>query len=148
MRPALPETGRDHGELLAELADLRHDDVDWRGGRTWSLIYPAGPAHERLITEAGALYLNTNGLNPMAFPSLRKLERDVVAMSAGLLGGGPETVGVLTSGGTESILLAVKTARDRFRRRRPWVRRPEVVAKVVCSGHLVLHFSFSVISPW
>ena len=127
-RATLPEHGLAPDDVLGALAAMRADDVDPARGRTWSLVYPAGEAHEALLTQASALYFSTNALNPLAFPSLLRLEREVVQMSAGLLGGGPSTVGVLTSGGTESILLAVKTARERFKKRRPWVRRPEVVA--------------------
>lgn len=123
----LPASGRPHADVLAELAAARGGDVDWRHGKTWSLVYPGGDEHEALIREAGGLFTTTNGLNPMAFPSLRRLEREVVQMSAGLMNGPSTTVGVMTSGGTESILLAVKTARDRMKRRNPEVLAAETV---------------------
>jgi len=107
---------------------MRDDDVAWRRGRTWSMVYHAGDAHEALLREASGLYLMENGLNPLAFKSLRRMEREVVEMTAGLLNAPPTAAGTLTSGGTESLLLAVKTYRDRARARRPWIRRPEIVA--------------------
>ena len=63
----------------------------------------------------------------MAFPSLKKFEADVIAMTASLLGGDDETVGNLTTGGTESILMAVKTAREWGRAKRPGVAAPEMI---------------------
>ncbi len=63
----------------------------------------------------------------MAFKSLKRLEHAVVRMTADLLHGGPRACGTMTSGGTESCLLAVKTYRDRARARKPWIRRPEMI---------------------
>jgi len=126
-RACIPASGRDDDELLTDLASFRDGDVDWKGGRTWSLVYPAGDAHKALLDRAHGLYSSTNGLNPMAFKSLRRLESEVVQMTASLLHGPDSTAGTMTSGGTESILLAVKAARDRARRRKPWLRHPEMV---------------------
>ena len=126
-RARIPERGRDRDELLSEMAAFRDDDVNWQGGRTWSLVYPVDEQHERLLERAHDLFLCTNGLNPMAFPSLKRMEAEVVEMTASMLNGPPEATGTMTSGGTESILLAVKAARDRARSRRPWLRRPEMV---------------------
>lgn len=80
-----------------------------------------------IAKEAYSLYFSENGLNPGAFPSLRRFETEVISMAAGLLGGDENVVGNMTSGGTESILMAVKTARDWARANRPQVRRPEIV---------------------
>jgi len=105
----------------------RGDDADWRSGRTWSLVYYGGEEHTTFLKEAHGLYFSENGLNPMAFKSLKRFETEVVRMSAGLLNGGPGAVGCMTSGGTESCMLAVKTCRDRAlaRPRRPGA--PELV---------------------
>jgi glutamate/tyrosine decarboxylase-like PLP-dependent enzyme len=71
-----------------------------------------------------------NGLSPFAFPSLKQLETEVIAMTAGLLGGDAETVGSFTCGGTESIFMAVKTARDWARAERPDVKMPQMIKPV------------------
>jgi sphinganine-1-phosphate aldolase len=116
-------------ELLAELAERARGDVDYRSGRVFSLVYHAGRDHDELVAGAHALYASTNLLNPMAFPSLAKLEREVVGFARGLMNA-PAAAGVVTSGGTESILCAVAAYRDRARRRRPWagvLGRPELV---------------------
>jgi glutamate/tyrosine decarboxylase-like PLP-dependent enzyme len=125
-----------HDDLLAELAERARGDVDYRGGRVFSLVYtgtgPSGRAHDDLLARAHALYASANLLNPMAFPSLAKLEREVVGFARELMHA-PRAAGVVTSGGTESILCAVAAYRDRARRqswRRPWARllgRPELV---------------------
>ncbi len=127
-RAAIPPTGRAPDDVIASLRALHDGDADWRGGRVFSLVYHASDEHRDLLRRAHETFFSENALNPMAFRSLRKLESDIVQMTATLLHGGPDTVGTLTTGGTESILMAVKAARDRFRSRRPWVRRPEIVA--------------------
>lgn len=62
--------------------------------------------------QAYALYQSENALGPAAFPSLRRMEQEVVSIGAALMHGPPEATGNITSGGTESILLAVKACRD------------------------------------
>jgi glutamate/tyrosine decarboxylase-like PLP-dependent enzyme len=108
------------------MRELKESDAAWREGRTWSLIYPAGEDVDSLLREANLLYLYENALNPFRFPSLRSMEVDVVAMTAQLLHGGDSAAGAMTSGGTESIIMAAKTARDRARQERG-VTRPQMV---------------------
>ncbi len=123
----LPETGSAREKLLSRLESMKHDDTDWKSGRMFSLIYNAGEEIKEVAREAYNIYFMENGLSPFAFPSLKKLETEVIAMTAGLLGGDAETVGSFTCGGTESILMAVKTARDWARGKRPEVKSPELV---------------------
>jgi len=123
----LPAKGIPKSEVMAALTVLRERDVRWQEGRVFSLIYYAGEEITELLKEASLLFFSENGLNPTAFPSLRQLETDVVAMSASLLGGDDETAGNMTSGGTESILLAVKSAREWARVRHPQIREPEMI---------------------
>ena len=125
----LPERGTPRDALLERMRTLRAEDADWRGGRTFSLVYHAGEEHERLIGEATTMFLSENGLSPNAFPSLRRFEAEVLAMAADLFNG-PTARGSMTSGGTESILMAVKTARDYARARRPEVTAPELLVPV------------------
>ena len=123
---SLPREGRPHHAILDDLASLRQGDAKWREGRVMSLVYDGGEAHQELLKQAYSLYFSENGLNPMAFKSLRRMEADVVRITAGLFHGGPDTVGTLTSGGTESILLAVKAARERAHAR-GFRGKPELV---------------------
>lgn len=126
----LPGQGLSRDEVFRRMKELRASDFNWREGHTWSLVYHAGDDTTELIKEAYAMFIHENGLGPMAFPSLRRMEAEVVAMSAALLGGDGEVVGNMTSGGSESILMAVKTARDRARAERPEVTAPEMLLPV------------------
>ncbi len=123
----LPETGNAKDAILAELAAKKAGDADWKGAKTWSLVYYLDEEHDDFIKRAYELYFSENALNPMAFKSLRRMEHEVVRMAASLLHGDAETVGVMSSGGTESCLLAVKTWRDWARAKKPFLRRPEIV---------------------
>lgn len=122
----LPRNGTPPDELRRLLREARKDDARWREGRTGSLVYFAGDDVVRVAQEAYLDYFLANGLGPKAFPSLKRLETEVVAMTAGLLGG-EHALGNFTSGGTESILLAVKAARDRARAECPQVETPELL---------------------
>lgn len=123
----IPQKGVDRAALLEQMEAFRGGDVDWRANRAFGLVYRHSDAHTETIKAAYGLYFSENGLNPMAFKSLQKMERAVVAMTAGLFHGDAEVVGCMTSGGTESLLLPVLTYRNRARRKRPWIRRPEII---------------------
>ncbi|MBZ0235982.1 MAG: aminotransferase class V-fold PLP-dependent enzyme [Deltaproteobacteria bacterium] len=127
-RARIPDRGRAADAVLDELAAMKQPDADWRGGRVFSLVYHAGEAHEQLLQRAYALYASANLLNPMAFQSLRRMEAEITQMVAGLFHGPDSAVGAVTSGGTESILCAIATYREHARAKRPWIRRPQIVA--------------------
>ena len=126
-RVPFPAAGRPRPELLREMEALRDGDVRWREGKVFGLVYDAGEEVGCLLQEANDLFHAENGLNPMAFPSLRRFETEVVGMALDLLGGGREAAGNMTAGGTESLLMAVKTARDWARVHRPQVDRPQMI---------------------
>jgi len=99
-------------DLLRRLEELRTDDLPTHGGRTMAYVYDSGLADaDELGKRALAMYASTNGLDPTAFPSLLAMERELVGFARTLFHG-PSSVGTVTSGGTESILLAVQAARD------------------------------------
>ncbi len=124
---AIPARGLEEAQIFKTLDDFKHDDVDYEHGRTFSLATYADDEHQRLLEKACAKFAATNAQSPMAFSSLRRMEAEVVRMTAALLHGGRDVVGTMTSGGTESILLAVKAARDRARAERPKIIRPNIV---------------------
>ncbi len=132
----LPQRGVDKPLLLARMKAMKSGDAKWKEGKCFSLVYFAGEDHHRFLAEAHDLFLAENGLNPMAFKSLKEMETDVVRMTASLFHGDDATVGTMTSGGTESLLLAVKTYRDLARKKRPWIRKPEMVLPE--SAHVAL----------
>ena len=134
MARALPQHGVPADELLRRIDELRAADQPTTGGRAWQYSYdPARPELKRLAGDAFLAGLGANALDPTSFPSVMALENEVVAMTAGLLGGGAGTAGIFTSGGTESIFLAVKAAREA----RPDVGRPAMVVPI--SAHAAFH---------
>jgi glutamate/tyrosine decarboxylase-like PLP-dependent enzyme len=126
----LPQKGLSREEVLNTLKSFKSGDVKWHEGQLFGLIYEAGPEVEALAKEASALFLIENGLSPMAFPSLVKMETEVVSNVISLSGGDDETVGSFTSGGTESIFMALKAARDWARHTYPQIEAPEMVVPV------------------
>jgi glutamate/tyrosine decarboxylase-like PLP-dependent enzyme len=103
-------------DVLSELTALQTGDVPTHGGATMAYVYDSGrEGIDELAAAAQAAFQWTNALDPTAFPSVARIENDLVGTAAALLGGGPDTVGTLTSGGTESCLLAVLAARERWR---------------------------------
>ncbi len=105
--------------------------MDWRRGRIWSLIYWAGDEHDEVVHDAYREFASENLLGPTAFPSVATMEKQVVWMLLDLLGADPQLAGgTMTSGGTESIILAVKAYRDRARAERPEVSHPEMLVPV------------------
>jgi glutamate/tyrosine decarboxylase-like PLP-dependent enzyme len=126
----IPKTGINREQLLVRMAAEKNRDADWSNGRSWSLVYYAGDQHTECLKEAYCLFFSENGLSPTAFPSLREFESEVVAMVLNLLGASDGEVGTMTSGGTESILLAVKSYRDWARVHRPEIKHPEMLVPV------------------
>ena len=126
-RARIPQSGYEREDILRTMREARHRDADWRNGRTWSLVYSAGDEHAAFLKKAHNEFFSENGLNPMAFKSLKRFETDTISAMADLLNGPSTCVGTLNSGGTESILLAMYTYRQRMRAKKPWVRTPEIV---------------------
>jgi glutamate/tyrosine decarboxylase-like PLP-dependent enzyme len=125
-----PEKGLDSEAMIAELKAHRADDALWRNGRMFGYIYHPGTREAKAIEQAYHLFLNENALNPSLFSSLRHLENETVAMVADLLHAGDGFAGNLTTGGSESILVAVKTERDWARKHKPEILEPEIIAPV------------------
>ena len=126
MSDTLPDNGRDPQSILDELAHFGASDPAYKDGRLWSLVYYLDEDYSNFLGQAYQTFSAANGLNPGAFKSLKRMESEIIACTANLLHGTPEVCGVVTSGGTESCLLAVKTYRDMARAGRG-VRKPEMV---------------------
>ncbi|WP_285774665.1 aspartate aminotransferase family protein [Microtetraspora sp. NBRC 13810] len=110
---------------------MKEGDLPVRGGKVTAYVYDTGrPGVHEAAARAYAEMLEVNCLDPTAFPSIVEMEKQVVGAVADLLGGGH---GVFTSGGTESIMLAVKAARDA----RPVAGRPRIVLPV--TAHPAFH---------
>lgn len=120
----IPARGRARGDILAELQARKAGDRDWRRGRLAVYFYWLDEELERVQQEAYLAYWTENNLGQRAYPSLKSLEDEVIAMSLALLGGGERAGGTFTSGGSESIFLAMMAARNRARREAPNIVLP------------------------
>lgn len=128
VRTQLPAEGRDWEALRDELEARRADDVDWRAGRASVYVFHSGDDVLQVAHDAYGAYISENGLGPGAFPSLKRMEAEVIDMGLGLQHAPETAAGSMTSGGTESILLALKTCRDWRRATRPVAGVPTIVA--------------------
>jgi sphinganine-1-phosphate aldolase len=129
MGPLQPE-GATKEAVLQELFSFTTKDVDWQTGQVLTGLYDPGEEVHSLAAEAYTAFLAQNALHINMYPSIGKLEQEVVASIANLLRADEEVVGNMTSGGTESILMAVKTARDWAREKQPHIEKPEMVLPV------------------
>jgi glutamate/tyrosine decarboxylase-like PLP-dependent enzyme len=115
MHTPLPARGTDWEALRERMIELGRGDVDWRRARTAVYVFNAGEDVLRVAREAYALYQSENALGPAAFPSLRRMEDEVVSMGLSLLHAPEGACGDMTSGGTESIFLALLACREQAR---------------------------------
>lgn len=169
-RTVLPEMGVPHEELIKELEKLKSNDADAEKGRLFAYVYTTekdkhlkavreayhmfgdrygipSESMDELIKRANDIFSHENGLNPAAFPSLRKFETETCSMIASMLNGDENVVGNLTSGGTESILMTIKTYRDLAREKRPHITDPEIVGLSVFSYNHVM-FLYAPVNPF
>jgi glutamate/tyrosine decarboxylase-like PLP-dependent enzyme len=133
----IPTQNIDKTALLDELEALKHADLDWQSGKTYGYTYDAGPEVAEVAKRAFTSFMTENALDPTSFPSLLRLENEVVGMALGHLSAPADAAGSFTSGGTESIILAVKAAREHARATRPEITEPEMVLPV--TAHAAFH---------
>jgi len=137
----IPESGLPSDVVFEKMEQARSKDMRWRAGQAFAYVYYAGDVAEAVGKEAYSSFLTENGLDPTSFPSLLRFENEVVGMVLDHLGGGPRSAGSFTSGGTESIMLAMKSAREHARTTRPELfeggRRPAVVLPT--TAHAAFH---------
>ncbi|MCL2508752.1 MAG: aspartate aminotransferase family protein [Oscillospiraceae bacterium] len=121
----MPVKGRPFDEILTELDGFGKDDPNYKGAKTWSLVYYLNQEYTEFLGDAYFKYFSANGLNPTVFKSLKRLEKEVLKFTAALFHVDDNACGVMTSCGTESCLLAVKTYRDWGRAK--GIRKPEMI---------------------
>jgi glutamate/tyrosine decarboxylase-like PLP-dependent enzyme len=126
----LPATGRPREEVLAEMEKIAEEERGrWESGHASGAVYQGDREHVEFLSRVYALHSQSNPLHADLWPSAAKFEAEIVAMTATMLGGGEtgdEIVGTVSSGGSESILLAMKAYRDRARER-DGITEPEMV---------------------
>jgi sphinganine-1-phosphate aldolase len=129
MGPLQPK-GLSKEAVLEELSNFAGKDIAWRDGKVLAGVYDPGEEAHSLAVEAYSRFLSQNALWILMYPSIGLLEKEILSSVTELLRGDDEVVGNVTSGGTESILMAVKSARDWAREHRPEVSKPEIVLPV------------------
>ena len=133
----LPKKGINKTEIEQRLEEFKTDDLDWRSGKVFGYVFDPGKEAMEVGKAAYMAFLSENALDFSSFPSLYRFEKEVVDMAINHLNGGEGAVGNFTSGGTESIILAVKAARDHSRHHKPEITEPELILPV--TGHAAFH---------
>lgn len=112
--PILPKKGLSPDELLEAIAHRQSlgDDDQWRNGMVSGALYNCSQELTKLTTDVYGRFAWTNPLHPNLFPHVRKMEAEVVQWTINLFHGGKEARGTMTSGGTESILMAMRVYRE------------------------------------
>jgi glutamate/tyrosine decarboxylase-like PLP-dependent enzyme len=126
----LPETGHDKGDIVKEMEELRCiEESKWKDGFASGAVYHGDDDHIDFLNKVYAINSQSNPLHSDIWPSTVKYESEVVSMTANMLGGegsDNKICGVITSGGTESILLAMKTYRD-WAKDKKRITKPEMI---------------------
>jgi glutamate/tyrosine decarboxylase-like PLP-dependent enzyme len=125
----LPTQSTPRNQVYSQLEQIHQVDKSWKDGKMFSLVYHASDEHTEFLKRVYTLYFHENGLNPGAFPSIKKFESEVISMAAHLLGSDGSVAGTMTSGGSESIMMAVKTHRD-WALATKGIREPEIVMPI------------------
>ena len=126
MQNEIPFKGLPSGELFDKLESLRDNDFDWKSGKTFGAVYYPGDSFANVISKAYQMYKNENAFDPQLFKSLLTMENEVVQQTASLLSPKIKLYGNITSGGTESIFLALLSARE-WSKKTKNVSDPEII---------------------
>ena len=125
------------------------DDMKWQEGKFFGYVYYPGDEYYKIINEAYAKFSVTNALNPAVFSSLKKMENEVVQMAASLLHGDENVSGSMTSGGTESIFMAVKAAKEWAKKNKhtknPLMLLAETAHPAFCKAADTIEFNYKLI---
>ena len=121
------EQGMAGHELTTMLDDHKAGDAQWDQGKTFGFVYHPGKQHAKLSEAYRAAFQYESTLNPSAFPSLRKFEKEVIGMASELMHGDRRVAGSVSTGGTESIFLALQVAREQAREQFGSEVQPEVI---------------------
>ncbi len=132
----IPEIGLNRDEVLKRLEAYREGDLNWKEGKAFAFAYDPGKEIREVIKEAYMSFLSENTLYADVYPSLLALENDLVSMCIEHLNGDQQVSGNFTAGGTESNMLALKTARDNMRVKKPQIVNPEVILPDTAHGSL------------
>ncbi|KAF5299206.1 hypothetical protein FQA39_LY02379 [Lamprigera yunnana] len=150
----LPDNGLTSEAIMNILnQNLKVDEYDWKKGKVSGTVYYSSPKIQQLVTDVYSKTSYTNPLHPDVFPGLCKMEAEVVRISANLFNGDSKSCGTMTSGGTESILMACKALRD-YALDVKGITKPEMVVPVTAhaafdkaSQYLKIHIRYIPVDP-
>jgi len=127
----IPETGRARADILRDMQAMRaREEETWKDGFVSGAVYHGDESHIEFLNQVYAINSQSNPLHADVWPSTTKFEAEIVAMTAHMLGGdGQDVHGTVSSGGTESIMLAMKTYRD-WARETKGITQPEMIVPV------------------
>ncbi len=130
---ALPTASISREEVLRKMQELADQEQDrWKDGFVSGSVYNGDQEHIDFLNKVYALTSQSNPLHSDIWPSINKYEAEIISMTANMLGAGNTTdkiCGSVSSGGTESILLAMKSYRDRAREEKG-ITKPEMVIPI------------------
>ncbi len=122
---ALPAAPLERDAILAEVTGMaRAEDEMGDEGLVSGSLYSGDHDHYGFLGEVFSLFSHANVLQRDMYPSATKFEAEIIAMTSTLLHG--TGVGVITSGGSESLITALHSYREQARETRG-VTRPNVV---------------------
>ena len=111
----IPEEGWSDEKIIEIMSKLQQSEEGrWKDGKVSGVVYHGAQDHVELMSKVFSLFALSNPLHPDVFPSIRKFEAEIISMTAKMLGNIEGVCGALTSGGTESILMACKAHRDYY----------------------------------
>lgn len=127
----IPEVGRDRADILREMETMRdQEESHWKDGFVSGAVYHGDQDHIDFLNRVYAINSQSNPLHSDVWPSATRFEAEIVAMTADMLGGaGQDIYGTVSSGGTESIMLAMRTYRD-WARETKGITKPEMIVPV------------------
>ena len=149
MKTSIPLTGLAKEEIVRKWEEYTEHDMNWKEGKFFGYVYYPGDEYYSVIKEAYTRFSATNALNPAVFPSLKQMENEVVSMAASLLHGDENVSGSMTSGGTESIFMAVKTAKEWAKKNKhtknPLMLLAETAHPAFCKAADTIEFNYKLI---
>eukprot|EP01097_Dermamoeba_algensis_P007936 TRINITY_DN5117_c0_g2_i1.p1 TRINITY_DN5117_c0_g2~~TRINITY_DN5117_c0_g2_i1.p1 ORF type:complete len:402 (-),score=107.67 TRINITY_DN5117_c0_g2_i1:672-1877(-) len=126
----LPENGLTKDELIPLIEDHKKvSKVHWEDGKISGTVYFGAGEINEVANFASNTFSLSNPLHPDVFPGVNKMEAEVVSMVLNMYNAPPGACGTMTSGGTESILMACKAHRD-WAKDVKGISAPEIVAAV------------------
>ncbi len=127
---SLPEDGRNRDEIIKEMEEMRsEEDNRWQEGFVSGAVYHGDKEHIEFLNKVYALNSQTNPLHSDLWPSTTKFEAEIVSMTAEMMNGNEGVIGTVSSGGTESILLAMKSYRDQAEAKKG-ITEPEMIVPI------------------